>query len=63
VPLFNTAIFVSNSSAVNYDVMPDGQRFVFLRPLALPGTERAAALVQISNWAAEVQANLAGKTP
>ena len=63
VPLFNTSAFASNSSAVNYDVTPDGQRFVFLRVLATPGAERAEELVQITNWAAEVRAKLKGKTP
>jgi serine/threonine-protein kinase len=63
VPLFDTKGFASNVFSVLYDVAPDGQRFVFLRPRATPGGERPAVLVQITNWAAEVRAMLAGKTP
>lgn len=62
VPLFNASAFLSNSSAVNYDVTPDGQRFLFLRVVAKPGAERASALVQITNWAAEVRAKLKVET-
>ena len=63
MPLFNTSAFVSTTSAVVYDVSPDGQRFLFLRLLERPTTDRAAELVQITNWGAEVRAKLAGKTP
>ena len=60
LPLFNTSVFASNGIAVNYDVAPDGQRFVFLRLPTTPTAERGAELVQITNWGAEVRAKLAG---
>lgn len=59
-PLFSTAPFASNGIAVNYDVSPDGQRFLFLRMPPTPTAERATELVQITNWGAEVRAKLAG---
>jgi len=59
VPLFNTSGFASNVISLFYDVSPDGQRFLFLREPTMPTTE----LVQITNWGAEVQAKLAGRTP
>ena len=59
VPLFNTSGFASNVISPLYDVSPDGQRFLFLREPTMPTTE----LVQITNWGAEVQAKLAGRTP
>jgi serine/threonine-protein kinase len=62
-PLFSTSAFASNDIAVNYDVSPDGQRFLFLRLPPTPTAEREAALVQITNWGAEVRAKLAGKVP
>ena len=63
VPLFNTSGFASNVISLFYDVSPDGQRFLFLREPTMPTTERSTELVQITNWGAEVQAKLAGKTP
>ena len=49
-----------------YDVAPDDQRFLMLRPVIearQAGGNRADKLVQITNWTAEVQAKLAGKAP
>ena len=47
-----------------YDVAPDDQRFLMLRPVIeasrVSGT-RPDKLVQITNWTAEVQAKLTGK--
>ena len=63
IPLFNTRGFASNVISLFYDVSPDGQRFLFLREPTMPTTERSTELVQITNWGAEVQAKLAGKTP
>ncbi len=62
-PLFSTSAFASNGIAVNYDVSPDGQRFLFLRAPPTPTAERGGALVQITNWGAEVRAKLSGKVP
>ena len=43
-----------------YDVSPDGQRFLRLRPPATPAADGKVELVQITHGAAEVRAKLAG---
>lgn len=60
LPLFNTSGFTSNNISLPYDVSPDGQRFLLLRPRATPAVDAKVELVQITNWAAEVRAKLAG---
>ncbi|MFN9101082.1 MAG: transposase [Gemmatimonadaceae bacterium] len=52
-----------DSYPVSYDVSPDGQRLLFLRVPPNAVAERRAALVQITNWGAEVRAKLSGKVP
>jgi eukaryotic-like serine/threonine-protein kinase len=59
-PLFNTSGYASNAVSLFYDVSPDGQRFLLLRPLVTAATGGKVELVQITNWAAEVRAKLAG---
>jgi hypothetical protein len=57
---------VGNQSARSYDVAPGDQRFVFMRKVVPTGPAGALAadkLVQVTNWAAEVQAKLKGKAP
>ncbi len=60
---------VHDEQSRSYDVAPGDQRFVFMRevvpaastgPTGPPPMDR---LVQVTNWAAEVQAKLAGKVP
>jgi hypothetical protein len=53
--------FAVNWNARSYDVVPGDQRFVFMRNVAPTGP--ADMLVQVTNWAAEVQTKLAGKAP
>ncbi len=56
----------SGRFARSYDVAPDDQRFVFMRavvPTAPTGPPPMDKLVQVTNWAAEVQSMLAGKVP
>jgi serine/threonine-protein kinase len=53
-------------NAPSYNVAPGDQRFVFMRPVApttAAGPPPVDKLVQITNWAAEVHAKLAGKGP
>jgi hypothetical protein len=57
---------VGNQDARSYEVAPGDQRFVFMRKVVPTGPAGALApdkLVQVTNWAAEVQAKLAGKAP
>ena len=65
--LFSTVGFVRFSDWImSYAVAPDDKRFVFLRPVGQPGpavVQRLDQLVQITNWGAEVQAKLDGKSP
>ena len=65
VVLFDAGPFVAdaNQSARSYDVAPGDQRFVFMRKVAPIGPTAAAQdkLVQVTNWAAEVQAKITGK--
>ncbi|MBI3567056.1 MAG: PD40 domain-containing protein [Gemmatimonadetes bacterium] len=53
---------VGNQEARSYDVAPGDQRFVFMRTVAPVGPSAATLdkLVQVTNWAAEVQRKLAG---
>jgi eukaryotic-like serine/threonine-protein kinase len=52
-------------SARSYDVAPDGQRFVFMRTVVPTGPAAVPLdkLVEVTNWATEVQARLAGRGP
>jgi len=59
-PLFNTNGYASNSISLFYDVSPDAQRFLLLRLPVSAATGGKVELVQITNWAAEVRAKLAG---
>ena len=59
-PLFNTNGYASNVVSLFYDVSPDAQRFLLLRPPVTVATGSKVELVQITNWAAEVRAKLAG---
>ncbi len=65
--LFSTAGFVRFSDFImSYTVAPDDKRFVFLRSVGQPGpavVQRIDQLVQVTNWGAEVQAKLNGKSP
>ena len=57
---------VGNQNARSYDVAPGDQRFVFMRRVVATGATGSAPmdrLVLVTNWAAEVQAKLKGKTP
>ena len=56
-------LFDANQSARSYDVAPGDQRFVFMRKVVPTGPTAAAPdrLVQVTNWAAEVQAKITGK--
>jgi serine/threonine-protein kinase len=67
VVLFSTAGFQRFPDyIVNYAVALDDKRFVFFRPVGQAGPVGPRApdkLVQITNWAAEVHAKLAGKAP
>ena len=57
---------VGNQNARSYDVAPGDQRFVFMRSVVATGTTASAPmdkLVMVTNWAAEVQAKLKGKSP
>ena len=49
----DTYVYASNPHA-NYDVMPDGEHFVFL------ASDNAAELMVVSNWTAELRARMAG---
>jgi hypothetical protein len=60
--------FDRGESARSYDVAPDGQRFVFMRTVVPAGPAAVAAvaldkLVEVTNWATEVQTKLAGSGP
>jgi Tol biopolymer transport system component len=46
--------YVSSSPGRSYDVTPDGQRFVMLRPVARPPTE-AATMILVENWFEELK--------
>jgi serine/threonine-protein kinase len=59
-PLFNTNGYASNEISLFYDVSPDAQRFLLLRLPVSAATGGKVELVQITNWAAEVRAKLAG---
>ncbi len=59
-PLFNWTGYASNEISLFYDVSPDAQRALFLRPPVTVATGGKVELVQITNWAAEVRAKLAG---
>jgi len=59
-PLFNTNGYASNEISLFYDVSPDAQRFLLLRLPVTVATGGKVELVQITNWAAEVRAKLAG---
>jgi hypothetical protein len=59
-------LVVGAQSARSYDVAPGDQRFVFLRKVQTAGAAADVPmdkLVQVTNWAAEVQAKLKGKSP
>ena len=58
--LFNTSGYASNAISLYYDVSPDGQRFLMLRPPVTAAISGKVELVQITNWAAEVRSKLAG---
>ncbi|HEU4990079.1 MAG TPA: protein kinase [Gemmatimonadaceae bacterium] len=61
--LFDASSFYYGESSRNYDVTPDGKRFVFLRKLqdVQPTNPSPDKLVEVENWAAEVKAKLSGK--
>ncbi len=59
-PLFNTNGYASNELSLFYDASPDAQRFLLLRLPVSAATGGKVELVQITNWAAEVRAKLAG---
>jgi serine/threonine-protein kinase len=64
--LFDASRFLYVAARLPYDVAPDDKRFLMLRPISQSGPAGAARpdkLVQITNWAAEVHAKLAGKAP
>jgi len=62
--LFNGGDFYSDrgESARSYDVAPGDQRFVFMRTVGSTGPAAAVPdkLVEVTNWATEVQSKLAG---
>jgi serine/threonine-protein kinase len=57
--------FDGNEDARSYDVAPGDQRFVFMRTVVPTGPAAAAPdkLVEVTNWATEVQTKLAGRGP
>ena len=59
--------FDGGESARSYDVAPGDQRFVFMRRVVPTGQAAAAPapdkLVEVTNWATEVQTKLAGRGP
>lgn len=58
--LFNTSGYASNVVSLYHDVSPDGQPFPLLHPPVATAPGGEVALVQITKWAAEVRAKLAG---
>ena len=63
VKLFDASGFAGVDGALFYDVEPDDKRFVFFRPIVRSSPATEDKLVQVTNWAAEVRAKLAGKAP
>jgi eukaryotic-like serine/threonine-protein kinase len=63
--LFDASRFYSGQASRSYDVAPGDQRFVFLQQAQEAKTTAATPdkLVEVVNWATEVRAKLAGKTP
>jgi serine/threonine-protein kinase len=65
--LFDASQFYSDrsESARTYDVTPGDQRFVFMREVTptRPASAALDKLVEVTNWATEVQARLAGRLP
>ncbi len=63
--LFDASAFYSGLTSRSYDVAPGDQKFVFLGKVAPKRSDVIPMdkLVEVSNWGAEVQAKLAGKTP
>jgi serine/threonine-protein kinase len=55
VPLFSVAPYRSARNRQQYDVAPDGQRFLMIREA---GTDGAQNLVYADNWLAELKAKL-----
>jgi eukaryotic-like serine/threonine-protein kinase len=59
--------FAGTELARSYDVAPGDQRFVFMRTVVPTGPSGPAAapdkLVEVTNWATEVQTKLAGRGP
>ncbi|HEY2848950.1 MAG TPA: protein kinase, partial [Gemmatimonadaceae bacterium] len=64
--LFDASAFYYGASSRSYDVAPGDQKFVFLQKALTKKAGGAAAMdkvVEVTNWATEVQAKLAGKAP
>jgi len=55
-PLFADPFLLAQSPHANYDIAPDGQHFVFLRP------QESSSLVIVYNWRAELRSLLNGQT-
>lgn len=53
--------FDRGDAARSYNVAPGDQRFVFMRKVVPTGPAAPDKLVEVSNWATEVQAKLAGR--
>ena len=51
--LADTYVYASNPHA-NYDVMPDGEHFIFLQ------TDEAGELIVVANWTSVLRARMAG---
>ena len=61
--LFDAVGFHGGTFALFYDVAPGDRRFVMLRRVRrADGPEHAERLVQITNWASEVRAELTGRS-
>jgi len=54
--LFADPFLLAQSPHANYDIAPDGQHFVFLRP------QESSSLVIVYNWRAELRSLLSGQT-
>jgi dipeptidyl aminopeptidase/acylaminoacyl peptidase len=54
--LFEATGFLSNANRRHYDITPDGQRFLMIRPVE---TGQQSELVYVENWTEELRARMA----
>ena len=53
--LFSLAGYIFVGTGRNYDIAPDGQRFVFLKPVGLGEDAGPAQVVVVQNWFEELK--------